>query len=97
MWFFNLTKKIVLKFFSRKEKISELKENINDEIENLSQNYSKSVQEDLPFINNKNNKNISKTKFKLPSIDFLKSPTKMERKTILMRIILIKTFWKKFF
>ena len=31
----------------------------------------------MPFINNKN---IVKTKFRLPSIDFLKSPTKAERK-----------------
>ena len=46
-----------------------------DEIKNL-------IQEDLPFIKNEKKKNISKIKFKLPSIDLLKSPTKNERKKL---------------
>ncbi len=36
------------------------------------------IQEDLPFIKAENN-GLSKTKFSLPSIDLLKTPTKMER------------------
>jgi S-DNA-T family DNA segregation ATPase FtsK/SpoIIIE len=42
-----------------------------DEIKNL-------IQEDLPFIKNEN-KSDSKIKFKLPSLDLLKIPTKKER------------------
>ena len=40
-----------------------------DEIKNL-------IQEDLPFIKNELKTNLSKTKFVLPSIDLLKSPSK---------------------
>ena len=39
------------------------------------------IQEDLPFIKAENN-GLSKTKFSLPSIDLLKTPTKMERKSL---------------
>ena len=42
-----------------------------DEIKNL-------IQEDLPFIKNEN-KSENKIKFKLPSLDLLKTPTKKER------------------
>ena len=42
-----------------------------DEIRNL-------IQEDLPFIKNEN-KSDNKIKFRLPSIDLLKIPTKKER------------------
>ena len=42
-----------------------------DEIKNL-------IQEDLPFIKNEN-KSDNKIKFKLPSLDLLKTPTKKER------------------
>ena len=77
LWFFNLIKKIILKFFNKKEKINENEDiNINDS-ESLISTYSKPIQEDLPFAKNEN---LSKTKFKLPPIDFLKSPTKAERK-----------------
>ncbi len=44
-----------------------------EEIKNL-------IQEDLPFIKAENRKD-SKVKFKLPSIDLLKAPTKKERET----------------
>ena len=78
--FLNLIKKIIFKLFSKKEKILDSNKSINNEVESLSPIYNKPVQEDLPFINNKNNKNIAKAKFNLPSIDFLKSPSKAERK-----------------
>ena len=79
-WFLNLIKKIIFKLFSKKEKILDSNKSINNEVESLSPIYNKSVQENLPFINNENNKNIAKTKFNLPLIDFLKSPSKAERK-----------------
>ena len=43
-----------------------------DEIKNL-------IQEDLPFIKPEKQENINKLKFKLPSIDLLKSPSENER------------------
>ena len=79
-WFLNLIKKIIFKLFSKKEKILDSNKSINNEVESLSPIYNKPVQENLPFINNENNKNIAKAKFNLPSIDFLKSPSKAERK-----------------
>ena len=75
-WFFNLLKKIILKLFTKKEATSISTESTNNEFENLTQTYSKPVQENLPF----NNQNVRTSKFKLPSIDFLKTPTKSERK-----------------
>jgi DNA segregation ATPase FtsK/SpoIIIE, S-DNA-T family len=45
-----------------------------DEIKNL-------IQEDLPFIKSEN-KSEHKTKFKLPSLDLLKIPTKQERESL---------------
>jgi S-DNA-T family DNA segregation ATPase FtsK/SpoIIIE len=77
-WFLKLIKKIILNFFSKKEKNLDSNEGIDNKTESLFPIYSNPVQEDLPFINNKN---IVKTKFRLPSIDFLKSPTKAERKS----------------
>ena len=79
-WFLNLIKKTIFKLFSKKEKILDSNKSINNEVESLSPIYNKPVQEDLPFISNENNKNIAKTKFNLPSIDFLKSPSRAERK-----------------
>ena len=76
-WFLKLIKKIILPFFSKKEKILGSNEDIDNKTESLSPIYNNPVQEDFLFINNKN---IVKTKFRLPSIDFLKSPTKAERK-----------------
>ena len=79
-WFLNLIKKTIFKLFSKKEKILDSNKSINNEVESLSPIYNKPVQEDLPFISNENNKNIAKAKFNLPSIDFLKSPSRAERK-----------------
>jgi len=77
-WFFNLIKKIFLKLFSKKYNNLNNNEKVNYEDENFSEVYTKQIQEDLPFANNEN-QNIKK-KFKLPPIDFLKLPTKSERK-----------------
>ena len=74
--FYNFVKKII-KYFNKKEKnYTDRSEVINEyipqeEIKNL-------IQEDLPFIKAEN-KNENKIKFKLPSLDLLKTPTKKER------------------
>ena len=75
-WFFNFIKKIIFKLFFKKEKTLNSNESINNEVENLSQTYNKPIQEDLPFIKSESNK----TKFRLPSIEFLNPPTKTEKK-----------------
>ena len=91
-WFFSLVKKIIFKFFSQKKKILGANEVINNKIENLSPIHNNPVQEDLPFINNEN---TNKIKFKLPSIDFLKSPSKAERKNSLNENNIDKEFLEK--
>ena len=75
--FFEFVKK-VFNFFNKKNSrnYTDKSEIINeyipqDEIKNL-------IQEDLPFIKNEN-KSESKIKFKLPSLDLLKTPSKKER------------------
>ena len=75
--FFEFIKK-VLNFFNKKNSrnYTDKSEIINeyipqDEIKNL-------IQEDLPFIKNEN-KSESKIKFKLPSLELLKTPSKKER------------------
>ena len=75
--FFNFLKKIFYLFFKNDNKnYTDKSEIINeyipqDQIKNL-------IQEDLPFIKNEN-QSETKIKFKLPSIDLLKIPTKKER------------------
>ena len=75
--FFNFVKKIFYLFFKNNNKnYTDKSEIINeyipqDQIKNL-------IQEDLPFIKNEN-QSETKIKFKLPSIDLLKIPTKKER------------------
>ena len=73
--FYKLIEKL-LKFFKKKENYTDKSEIINEyipqeEIKNL-------IQEDLPFIKAEN-KNHQKIKFKLPSVDLLKTPGKKER------------------
>ena len=51
---------------------------IRNEDESLNENITKPIQENLPF-NKRNNESSDKYKFKLPSIDYLKNPTKKER------------------
>ncbi len=71
-------KKINNFLFKKKEKNYTNKSEIineyipQDEIKNL-------IQEDLPFIRNETNDKNIKIKFKLPSLDLLKVPTKKER------------------
>ena len=79
--FFKFIKKIIIYLFSKKQN-NYTKENeiINqympeEEIKNL-------IQEDLPFINPDKKNNINKIKFKLPSIDLLKTPLKKEREKL---------------
>ena len=64
----------------KKRKKDEIKnfDNNQDVIESTSESSEKLIQEDLPF-NKKPSENQIKYKFKLPSIDFLKRPTKSER------------------
>ena len=75
--FYNFLRKTNQLFIKNKEKNYTDKSEIiseyipQDEIKNL-------IQEDLPFIKTEN-KNIDKIKFKLPSLDLLKLPTKKER------------------
>ncbi len=75
--FYNLLKNILI-FFNKKNKnnYTDKSEIINEyipqeEIKNL-------IQEDLPFIKAEN-KNDNKVKFKIPSLDLLKTPNKNER------------------
>ena len=77
---FYINFKKILMFFSKKEKnYTDKSEIINeyipqDEIKNL-------IQEDLPFIKNET-KLENKIRFKLPSIDLLKIPSKKERENL---------------
>jgi len=91
-WFFNLIKKIIFKLFLKNKNITASEENINNEVKNLSPMFNKPIQEDLPFANNEN---TAKVKFKLPSIDFLKFPTKTERKNNLNEDNIDKDFLEK--
>ena len=79
-WFFKLIKKIIFQLFLKTEKKLDSGERVTDEIKSLSSIYNKQTQEDLPFSNNDDIRKNVKTKFKLPLLDFLKSPTKKERK-----------------
>ena len=51
---------------------------IQNEDDSLIENITKPIQENLPF-NKNNNESSEKYKFKLPSIDYLRNPTKKER------------------
>jgi len=79
-WFFNLIKKIFLKLFSKNYNTLKNNEKVKYEKENFTEVYTKQIQEDLPFGNIENQSKIVKKKFNLPSLDFLKLPTKKERK-----------------
>ena len=79
-WFLKLIKKIFLNLFFRKKITSNNNISVTNKSDDISTIYNKPIQEDLPFANNENEKKIIKEKFKLPSVDYLKSPTKSERK-----------------
>ena len=74
----NFLYKFINILFSKKEKNYTHKNEIiseyipQDQIKNL-------IQEDLPFVKSESKENINKLKFKLPSIDLLKIPSKKER------------------
>ena len=79
--FYAFSKKLFKILFSRKEKnYTNENEVINefipqDEIKSL-------IQEDLPFIKNESKTNNNKLRFKLPSADLLKIPSKKEREKL---------------
>ena len=76
--FWNFIQQISNVFFGKKEKNYTNKNEIineyipQEEIKNL-------IQEDLPFIKAENNNAYNKNKFKLPSLDLLKTPKKIEK------------------
>ena len=76
--FWNFIQQISNVFFGKKEKNYTNKNEIineyipQEEIKNL-------IQEDLPFIKAENNNTYNKNKFKLPSLDLLKTPKKIEK------------------
>ena len=76
--FWNFIQQISNVFFGRKEKNYTNKSEIineyipQEEIKNL-------IQEDLPFIKAENNNIYNKDKFKLPPLDLLKTPKKIEK------------------
>ena len=78
---FNFIKKITNYLFKKKEKNYTNKNEIINEF--IQQEEIKSlIQEDLPFIKSESKDNIKKIKFKLPSIDLLKIPSKKEREKL---------------
>ena len=77
-WLFNFLKNIFSKIFSKKEK-KYTNESVENELNSITTNYDKPIQENLPFGSSKPEDSSKKIKFKLPSIDFLKSPSKSER------------------
>ncbi len=79
--FYKVIKKITKMFFLKKEKIYTNKNEIineyipQDQIKNL-------IQEDLPFIKNETKINDNKKKFRLPSVDLLKIPSKKDKEKL---------------
>ncbi len=79
--FYKFIKKIFDFLFTKKEKNYTNKNEIINEF--IPQEEIKSlIQEDLPFIKNENDTTTKRMKFKLPSVDLLKIPTKKEREKI---------------
>ena len=78
--FFNFINKILKLFKNDKVKLYK-QEDIQYKNKEINLNKDESlVQVDLPFNNEQNNQKI-KSKYKLPTIDFLKLPTKKERES----------------
>ena len=75
---YKILKKILSFLFSKREKNYTNKNEVISEF--IPQEEIKSlIQEDLPFIKSENKTNNKKIKFKLPSVDLLKIPTKKDR------------------
>ena len=79
--FFKYLKKLIKTLFIKKEKnYTNENEIINEYIpENEIKNL---IQEDLPFIKNEQKENNYKIKFKLPSVELLKTPSKKDREKL---------------
>ncbi len=78
--FISSVKKILNYLFNKNSKSYTNKDELINEF--IPQNEIKDIiQEDLPFIKAENNRS-TKTKFSLPSIDLLKTPTKKERESL---------------
>jgi len=78
VYFYIALKKIFRFLFSKKEKNYTKENEVISEF--IPQEEIKSlIQEDLPFIKSENKTNNKKIKFKLPSVDLLKIPTKKDR------------------
>ena len=79
--FYKFLKKIFAFLFSRKQRSYTNKNEIINEF--IPQDEIKSlIQEDLPFIKNEAKELNRKSRFKLPSIDLLKIPTKKEKEKL---------------
>ena len=79
--FLNFIKKMLKTLLSKKEKNYTNKNEIINEF--IPQEEIKSlIQEDLPFIKSENKSTNNKVKFKLPSIDLLKIPTKKDKEQL---------------
>jgi len=77
----NFSKKIFKFIFSRKEKSYTNKNEIINEY--IPQDRIKDlIQEDLPFIKNETKELSKKNRFKLPSVDLLKIPTKKDKEKL---------------
>ena len=74
----NIFKNILIKINNVRIKEKIEKNNFQNEKEIIIEDIQRPTQENLPF-NKKNNESLSRYKFKLPSIDYLKKPTKTER------------------
>ena len=74
----NIFKNIFLFSYFFKNKKPVITDDTNEESQKIIDNLQKPTQEDLPF-NAKSTEIANKYKFKLPSINYLKSPTKTEQ------------------
>jgi len=93
-YFYKIIKKIFTFLFSKKEKNYTNENEIINEF--IPQDKIKSlIQEDLPFINNETKEANKKIRFKLPSIDLLKVPTKKEREKLRQEDFIDSNFLEK--
>ena len=77
-YLFNIFKNIFIKINKSKIKTKVEDNSFENEKEIIIEDTQKPTQENLPF-SKKGDENLSKYKFKLPPIDYLKKPTKSER------------------
>ena len=77
-YFLNFLKIILLKFRELLSKDKKLDNIVKDYTDEIREEIQKPIQENLPF-SAKNTEVVNKNLFKLPSVEFLKKPTKAER------------------